>query len=78
MLLYQIPIQIISNALKAADPFSKFIIDSKDKITAAKGELESQLDFVQSQIAKIPSEGARLQPIKDLAAKVWLQLFREN
>ncbi|KAH3767243.1 alpha-actinin, sarcomeric [Pelomyxa schiedti] len=55
-----------------AGPFSTYIITSKDTITASRGELEAQLEFVTAQLAGIPKESARLTPIRELAERMKL------
>jgi len=53
-----------------ADPFSKAIIDEKDRISSSKEDLEAQLAYVDKQLAAMPEMDAKLEPIKALAAKM--------
>ncbi|KAJ5066874.1 alpha-actinin [Anaeramoeba ignava] len=55
---------------ETADPFSKWITEQKDKITASKETLETQLGFVDKLISGLSSEGKRLNPLKDLQDKM--------
>ncbi len=43
---------------------------AKDAITGSKQELEEQLKYVHAKIADLPTQGARIQPINDLYAKM--------
>jgi len=52
------------------DPFSKAIIDEKDRISSSKEDLEAQLAYVDKQLAAMPEMDAKLEPIKALAAKM--------
>ncbi|KAJ5080783.1 alpha-actinin-2 [Anaeramoeba ignava] len=53
-----------------ADPFSKWITEQKDQITASKESLEVQLAFVDKCISSLSTEQAKLQPLKDLQEKM--------
>jgi actinin alpha len=53
-----------------ADPFSKWIVDTKDHITNSNGSLEEQLHYVEERIAKLDEEGKRLQQVHTLQAKM--------
>ncbi|KAJ5073429.1 alpha-actinin-2 [Anaeramoeba ignava] len=55
---------------ETADPFSKWITEQKDKITASKESLEVQLGFVDKLISGLGSESKRLDPLKDLQEKM--------
>jgi hypothetical protein len=38
------------------EPFTKWIVDQKDKITASKGSLEDQLKYVEERIANLQKD----------------------
>jgi len=48
---------------QAVEPFSKWIIDQKDKITHSQGELDDQLAYVQQRIASLDADGAALTQV---------------
>ncbi|KAJ5078559.1 alpha-actinin sarcomeric-like protein [Anaeramoeba ignava] len=53
-----------------ADPFSKWITEQKDGITASKESLEKQLEFINNCIKQLPEEKKKLDPLKDLQEKM--------
>jgi len=52
------------------EPFSKFIQTQKETITSSKSELEVQLEFVNKQIANVATDAARLEPVREVAARM--------
>jgi len=54
----------------AADPFSKWISEQKDKITKSKADLDGQLAYVNERLNKLASDGAPMAGIKEISAKM--------
>jgi len=52
------------------DPFSKWIIEQKDKITKSTSALEDQLHFVDSRISSADSDSSKLPEIKVASDKI--------
>ncbi|KAJ5074396.1 alpha-actinin-2 [Anaeramoeba ignava] len=51
-------------------PITKWILQQKDTITAAKTSLEDQLNYVDSAIANYSSSLSKIQPLKQLQAQM--------
>jgi Ca2+-binding EF-hand superfamily protein len=53
-----------------ADPFSKWISDVKEKVTASKEDLQGQLKYVEEKLSSLESDGAPLTNINQTSEKM--------
>jgi len=53
-----------------AEPFVKWIMEQKDKITKSKSELEDQLKYVEERTTNLTADGAKLKNISELNQKI--------